>query len=458
MRRSLATLAVMVLAACAPSGPAPQAARATVASIPGALPPVRRFTGAPDVPVPVQPNGQLARDFMALTFQLETGRQLDTFTRFEGPITVAVEAMAGTTPPPTLQPDLDDLLARLRREAGIDIGRAKAGEQPSIMISALPRATLQRYVPGAACFVVPRVSGWNDYLARRFGPATDWTTLTTRTRASVFLPTDVSPQEIRDCLHEEVAQALGPLNDLYRLPWSVFNDDNLHVVLTSYDMTLLRATYHPGLRSGMGRAEVASRLPAILAAINPRGRTADRGTIQEATAEWNRALQGALSPDGSQSARLTHARTAVTLARASDWADGRLAMSHLALGRAALSQDGETALAAFVASARLYRRLDGEGIQTAQVAMQLGAFALGSGQADAALSVIDRAIPAADGAQNAALLATLLLMRAEATELQGARAEAGRIRREGLAWGRYAWGDRVLAIRAAEVASLRPGA
>ncbi len=133
-------------------------------------------------------------------------------------------------------------------------------------------------------------------------------------------------------------------------------------------------------------------------------------------------------------------------------------MSHLALGRAALSQDGETALAAFVASARLYRRLDGEGIQTAQVAMQLGAFALGSGQADAALSVIDRAIPAADGAQNAALLATLLLMRAEATELQGARAEAGRIRREGLAWGRYAWGDRVLAIRAAEVASLRPGA
>jgi len=34
-----------------------------------------------------------------------------------------------------------------------------------------------------------------------------------------------SPQEVRDCLHEELAQALGPLNDLYRLPDSVFNDD-----------------------------------------------------------------------------------------------------------------------------------------------------------------------------------------------------------------------------------------
>ena len=458
MRHALATLAVMALAACAPSGLTPQAARATVAGASPDLPPLRRFTGAPDLPVPVQPNGQLARDFMALTFQLETGRQLDTFTRFEGPITVGVEAVEGATPPPTLLPDLDELLARLRREADIDISRAKAGEQPSITVSALPRATLQRFVPGAACFVVPRVSGWKDYLTRRFGPATDWTTLKTRTRASVFLPTDVSPQEIRDCLHEEVAQALGPLNDLYRLPWSVFNDDNLHVVLTSYDMTILRATYHPGLRSGMDQAEVAARLPAILADINPRGRVADRGATPEATADWNRALQGALSPGGSASLRLAQAKNAVGLAQAAGWNDERLAMSHLALGRAALSQDGETAIAAFLQAGTLYRRLDGEGIQTAQVSLQLGAFALGSGQAEAALAVLDRAIPAADGAQNASLLATLLLLRAEATELQGARAEAARIRREGLAWGRYAWGDRVLAIRAAEVAGLRPGA
>ena len=28
----------------------------------------------------------------------------------------------------------------------------------------------------------------------------------------VFVPADASPQELRDCLHEELAQALGPLN------------------------------------------------------------------------------------------------------------------------------------------------------------------------------------------------------------------------------------------------------
>ncbi len=45
---------------------------------------------------------------------------------------------------------------------------------------------------------------------------------------------------MRDCLHEELAQALGPLNDLYRLSNSVFNDDNFHSVLTGFDMEMLR--------------------------------------------------------------------------------------------------------------------------------------------------------------------------------------------------------------------------
>ncbi|SFI52518.1 DUF2927 domain-containing protein [Jannaschia pohangensis] len=454
MFKTIAALSIMTLAACAPAGMSPQATRATVASIPEALPPLRRFTGAPRIAVPVQPNGQLARDFMALSFQLETGRGIDTFTRFEGPITVAVEGDM----PPTLGPDLDDLITRLRDEAGIDISRAGRGEMGSITITALPRATLQRVVPGAACFVVPRVSGWQDYLAKRFGPATDWTTLTTRSRASVFLPSDVSPQEIRDCLHEEVAQALGPLNDLYRLPYSVFNDDNTHAVLTSYDMLILRATYHDGLKSGMTQQQVAERLPAIFANINPRGRRADRAPVRESSLRWSRSLQGALDPRGSDEVRLTHAKNAVTLAQAEGLTDARLALSHLALGRAALAVDGDLAIAAFLESASIYRRLDGDGVQTAQITVQLAALALSSGQAEGAITLLDRAIPAADGAQNASLLATLLLLRAEATQLRGADAEAGRIRREALAWGRYAWGDRVLALRSAEVAGLRPGA
>ncbi|MEL6586185.1 MAG: DUF2927 domain-containing protein [Pseudomonadota bacterium] len=452
--RQLVLAAATALASCAPTGEAPEASRAAVATPQLDLPAPRRFNGAPRATIPVQANGQLARDFMALTFQLETGRALPVFTRFEGPITVGVQGAA----PEVLQADLDDLLRRLRREARIDISRAKSGEMPSITITALPRAQLQRYVPGAACFVVPRVSGWKDYLAKRFGPEVDWTTLKQRRRASVFLPSDVSAQEIRDCLHEEIAQALGPLNDLYRLPFSVFNDDNIHVALTPYDMLILRATYDDALHSGMGQTQVAERLPTIFARINPRGRTQDGTRVVESSRAWDGALQAALSPRGAARARFAAARKAVALAEAEGLTDGRLAFANLALGRAALARAPEEAIAAFLEAGTRYRALYGDGIHAAHAAVQLGAFAIGSGQADSALRIIDRAIPAADDAQNASLLATLLLLRAEAMKLQGAETEARQTRRDALAWGRYAWGDRIALRRAAEVAGLNPGA
>lgn len=452
--RAALLAAATVLASCTPSGPPPEATRGSVATITQSLPAPRRFSGVPAARIPVQPNAQMARDFMALSFQLETGRQLPVFTRFEGPVTVAIEGQA----PATLGADLDDLIARLRQEAGIDISRAKAGEKGSITIAAMPRETLHRAVPGAACFVVPRVSGWQEYLSRRFTPDIDWTTLKTRTRASIFLPADVSPQEIRDCLHEEVAQALGPLNDLYRLPHSVFNDDNVHVVLTAYDMMLLRATYDRDLTSRMTQDEVAARLPAIFARVNPKGRTDDVGTTPPSTAAWTDAIRGALAPAGSDRARLASAKRAVAEAQAANWADARLSFSYLALGRAALTTDPDAAVSAFLAAGTGFRALFGDGIHAAHAAIQLGAFALTSGQPESALRIIDRAIPAADDAQNAAVLSTLLLLRAEAMDMQGARAEASRTRREALAWGRYAWGDEALARRTAEVAGLAPGA
>lgn len=453
MIRALA-VASLVLASCVP---APQVERAVTVIPAENLPDIRRFQGAPNA-TPALSNAQMARDFLELSFALETGRVIPVFTRFEGPVTVAIEKVDGAEPPATLAPDLDDLITRLRREARVNIRRAQVGEMPSITVSALPRAKLQRFVPGAACFVVPRVTGWRDYLAKRFSNELDWTTLTTRTRASVFLPEDVSPQEMRDCLHEEIAQALGPLNDLYRLPHSVFNDDNVHVVLTDRDMTMLRATYDPGLRSGMTPRQVAERLPAILNRVHPRGRRGDAGEVPRSTPEWVAAIRGALAPRSSTRARLAAAEDAVRISREAGWRDERVAFSLLALGRAALPVSGQRAIAAFLESGGAYRALQGDGVHAAQVALQLSAFALSSGEPRVALRLTDRAVPAAMDAQNAVVLSTLLLIRAKALGAIGRADQAAEVQREALAWGRYAWGDTVLSIRAQEVAGLVPGA
>jgi hypothetical protein len=264
VRRLLLTLCALALAGCA--GLAPDMAQRR-APPDVALPPMKAF-GAIRATPPARSNASIAADFLELSFRLESGRELPVFTRFEGPVTVRVAGVA----PATLSGDLDRLIARLRDEAGIAITRVPAAQAASITIETLPRAELQRPCrrpPASSCRACQ--AGPSSAANRRSARALDWTTLRVRARIAVFVPSDVAPQEVRDCLHEEVAQALGPLNDLYRLPDSVFNDDNFHTVLTGFDMLVLRATYDPELASGMTRAEVAARLPAILARLNPGG-------------------------------------------------------------------------------------------------------------------------------------------------------------------------------------------
>ncbi|WP_413863995.1 DUF2927 domain-containing protein, partial [Albidovulum sp.] len=262
-----------------------------------ALPPMLEFPPTPATP-PQRSNAEMVQDFMDLSFTLETGRSVPVFTRFEGPIRVRMTGEA----PPTAQRDLGRLLARLRSEAHLPVAAAGAGEPAEITVEFLPRRVMQRLVPRAACFVAPRVSSWDAY--RRASRADlDWTTLDLRDRAAIFVPNDTAPQEIRDCLHEEMAQALGPLNDLYRLPDSVFNDDNIHTVLTGFDMLMLRATYAPELHSGMTAGAVGQRLPAILARLNPRGERGSAPPPDPTPRAYVDAIESALGPGTSAAGR-----------------------------------------------------------------------------------------------------------------------------------------------------------
>lgn len=280
--RRLLALSIMFMTACTPV-PQTQIAPALPTRTIGlqdSLPPMRMFAGN-RVTTPTRSNREIGKDFMDLAFRMESGRPVTRLTRFEAPISVRVTGDI----PPSLTTDLRALLGRLRSEANIDIFMTGAGEA-SITIEAIPRRVLNEAVPRAACFVVPRVSSWAEFKTVRRTPTVDWTTLERRDRAAVFVPSDVAPQEIRDCLHEELAQALGPLNDLYRLSDSVFNDDNIHAVLTSFDMLILRAYYDPALRNGMTRGEGAARLGPILARQNPAGEGRTPRPQNDTSRDW----------------------------------------------------------------------------------------------------------------------------------------------------------------------------
>ncbi|MGB3313667.1 MAG: DUF2927 domain-containing protein [Albidovulum sp.] len=393
----------------------------------------------------------MAQDFLDLAFRLESGRDLPVLTRFEGPVRVR---MAGPVPA-SAPADLGKLLSRLRNEAGIDI-RQTGGSEAEIAIEFLPRRTMQRLVPRAACFVAPRVGSWDEYRSAGRNRL-DWTTLSARSRSAIFIPNDTAPQEIRDCLHEELAQALGPLNDLYRLPDSVFNDDNIHTILTGFDMLMLRAYYAPELANGMRRAEVAARLPRVLARLNPAGERSGIAPLDPTPPAFGKAIETALGPGTFPARRRKAARDALDIALSRSWRDARTGFAWLALGRLTLGHDAAAARLAFTQASTLYHSQPGLALQAAHADMQLAVFALANGAPEQAIALVDQSTGVVAAAENAALLANLLMVKAEALDLMGRKAEAQAARLDSLGWARYGFAsDAEVEARLLNVAALSP--
>jgi DUF2927 family protein len=422
--------------------------------LPATLPPMQVFSAPVSQKITRRSNQDLARDFLELAFEMESGKKIERFTRFDTPVTIALASKGS----PIFEADLKALIARFKSEAGLDVKLGETGQPANIVIQTLPRKVLQKTVPNAACFVVPRVKNWQDFRKNRRTGALDWSTLESRERATVFIPDDVAPQEARDCLHEEIAQALGPLNDIYRLPDSIFNDDNLNTILTSFDMLILRIYYDPQLKNGMSRTEVAQALPAILKRVNPEGEGARKDGLLKTERLWIDTIETALGPRVSQSRRLSSARKAVEISAQNKWFDNRLGFSLFALGKLSLALRPELATESFLRSYTVYSEIYGtDDIHTAHVALQLAAFSLSSGDSQSALKFINDSLPSVSRAQNASLLATFLMIKAEALEFDGRLKQATTVRLDSLGWARYGFAtDQEIRARLREIANLKP--
>jgi hypothetical protein len=377
-------------------------------------------------------NADLQRDFLDLSFMLESGTPLLHFSRFEGPISLKVVGNV----PVTLPGDLGRLIYRLKSEAGLDIF-ITSQDTANIYLHTIPSSQIKAALPSAACFVVPNVSSLTEYRALRKTKLVSWQSMRERRKISIFIPNDTSPQEIRDCLHEELAQAIGPLNDMYRLPQSIFNDDNVHTVLTAHDMLILRMFYAPELRSGMTRAEVKSRLPSIANRLNPAGDTVASRTASDTPRAWATAIQTALFSQQSLSTKITAAQKALRIANEENWNDHRTAYTLFVLASLMHGENPEAAKAKFQLADKLFKNVPTGELHRAYVATQLASFSLSNGYPVETLALLEPHLKTALRYENAELLATLQLLRAEALELTGRSSEAQAIRVDSLGWARY---------------------
>jgi len=127
------------------------------------------------------------------------------------------------------------------------------------------------------------------------------------------------------------------------------------------------------------------------------------------------------------------------------------------LGRQSLATDPAAALQAFLTAGTIYQTRQDSGVQEAHVALQVAAFQLSAGRGEIAQQLVDQNLATVRRAENASLLSLLLLVKAEALELQSRRAEADAARRDALAWGRYGFGSaREVRTRVAEIVAISP--
>mgnify|MGYP001799442228 CR=1 FL=1 len=159
----------------------------------------------------------------------------------------------------------------------------------------------------------------------------------------------------------------------------------------------------------------------------------------------------------SEQRRRAAAARAISIGQSLGWTGPREGFANYAYGRLQIGNDATLALGAFNAAGRAYGQSPVTEIHNAHIAVQLAAFTLISGNADATIALTDPAIEVARRHENAALMSLLMMFKAEALDMRGDTDEGMDGRLDSLGWALYGFGSRAEVIdRLNEIASLPP--
>ncbi|MEZ5841388.1 MAG: DUF2927 domain-containing protein, partial [Hyphomicrobiales bacterium] len=88
--------------------------------------------------------------------------------------------------------------------------------------------------------------------------------------AFVYIVANETARSFRHCLVEEILQSLGPVNDDWRLKYSIFNDYSSVDTFGVFDWYILNMLYDKRIRPGMSRTETRAAMPAVIADARKR--------------------------------------------------------------------------------------------------------------------------------------------------------------------------------------------
>ena len=260
LRRCTLALAAAMLALMAACGPRTEPYRTAP------MPTADGFGAAVPAGHTIYDNRSLAELFVLLTHGLENGDHRKALQRFEAPINVGMVGPGSGD----YTGFLDKLIDEIRRETGAEIS---VGQAPhNLLIQFVPG---EEFLPKTSnqCMVIFGQPDWETLSknpAYYSGAATK--RIDKQTEMSVIIPDTIEPYKVRECLLEEITQAMGTANDLYGVAWTIFNDDNAHSWPTRLDYLMLRILYRPEMQSGLSREETRRLAERLLDEVNPEGR------------------------------------------------------------------------------------------------------------------------------------------------------------------------------------------
>ena len=242
---------------------------------------LRTDKGGPDAPYTA---ADLARNFMAVAFyqefadsngQLVAQAREVRLQRWTRPVRIAVEFGASVP--------LDQRHRDLAEIAGLSARLSQLTGLPVRLVRETPNFQIIIANPGERQALAPRILGFMkttpaSAVQSVTGMQADvYCTVFSTTpgkssfydRALVIIRGELPDLMRRACLHEEIAQGFGLINDSPRARPSVFNDNEEFALLTRQDELMLKILYDPRLKPGMTLVEARPIVETIAAGLLP---------------------------------------------------------------------------------------------------------------------------------------------------------------------------------------------
>ena len=207
-------------------------------------------------------DAEIVDGFLATTIgaELQVAGRTDRIRKYDTPVRVYIDSSRGRPDRRrTTQRVVADIAKRVRN---IDLAVTTKREEANVVVTLVKARefypTLTRFFGRDRAQQIRR--DLDPQCLSGFRKGDDYRIL----GSTVVLMTDVSDFVFADCAYEELLQALGPINDTDKVPWTMFNDDVQKGYFDVYDQLLLNVLYDPRIKPGMTADEVQQVLPQIL--------------------------------------------------------------------------------------------------------------------------------------------------------------------------------------------------